>query len=126
MSQVRRDPIREASNIVKSYVARSKPLQKAAILLNCLSPEVTVEVSRGFTEREIKGLLPEMTRLPYTNSIETVAIINEFFYIHRLWPTVGGPYDDSQEILQALERWASRNPRRLAKLLKESWLSPRI
>lgn len=126
MSAVRRDPIREASNIVKSHVARSKPLLKAAILLSSLSPEVTVEVSRGFTERDVKGLLPEMTRLPYANSIETVAIINEFFHIHRLWPSVGGPLSDSHEILQALERWATRNPRRLAKLLKESWLSPRI
>jgi len=126
MSALRRDPIREASNIVKSFVARSKPLQKAAILLNSLSPEVTVEVSRGFTEREIKGLLPEMTRLPYANSIETVAIISEFFHIHRLWPSVGGSLTESEEILRALERWASRNPRRLAKLLKESWLSPRI
>jgi len=121
-----RDAVQEAANIVKGYAARSKPLQKAAILLNALSPEVTVEVSRGFSEREIKGLLPEMTRLPYSNSIETVAVINEFFYIHRLWAAVGGPLSDSQDILRALERWAGRNPRRLAKLLKESWLSPRI
>jgi len=122
---VPRGAIEEASNVVKSYTARYKPLQKAAILLNSLSPEVTVEVSRGLTEREIKCLLPEMTRLPYSNSIETVAIINEFFHIHRLWPVVGGPMSDSQEILRALERWAGRNPRRLAKLLKESWMSPR-
>jgi flagellar motor switch protein FliG len=121
-----REIVSEASNVVKSYAARSKPLQKAAILLNSLSPEVTVEVSRGLTEREIKGLLPEMTRLPHSNSIETVAIVNEFFHIHRLWAVVGGQLSDSQEILRALERWASRNPRRLAKLLKESWLHPRI
>jgi hypothetical protein len=124
--RVPRDAVREASNIVKGFVARSKPLQKAAILLNALSPEVTVEVSRGLTEREIRGLLPEMTRQPYANSIETVVIINEFFHIHRLWTSVGGPLEDSSEILRALERWATRNPRRLARLLKESWLSPRI
>lgn len=121
-----RDVVAEAAKVVKGHAARQKPLQKAAILLNCLSPEVTVEVSRGLSEREIKGLLPEMTKLPYSNSIETVAIINEFFHIHRLWPSVGGSLSDSQEILTALERWAARNPRKLAKLLKESWLSPRV
>lgn len=119
-----RDAIREASNIVKSHVAKSKPLQKAAILLNSLSPELTVEVSRGFTEREIRGLMPELTRLP-PSSVESVAVINEFFCIHRLWTTVGGPLTDAQQIIDALERWAARNPRRLARLLKESWLSPR-
>lgn len=126
MKRMPKDAMREACNIVKSHVARSKPLQKAAILLNSLTPEVTMEVSRGLTEREVRGLLPEMTKLPCSNSIETVAIVNEFFHIHRLWPSLGGPMDDSQEILRALERWAARNPRRLARLLKESWLSPRI
>jgi flagellar motor switch protein FliG len=121
-----REAISEAAQIVKSYVAKAKPLQKAAILLNCLTPEVTVEVSRGLSEREIKTLMPEMERLPYSNSIESVAVINEFFHIHRLWPAVGGVMSDSQDILRALEKWSARNPRRLAKLLKESWLSPRI
>ncbi|MBM3460842.1 MAG: hypothetical protein FJX76_01950 [Armatimonadetes bacterium] len=121
-----RDPLHEAAAIVKGFAARVKPLHKAAILLNCLSPEVTVEVSRGLTEREIKGLLPEMTRLQHSNTIETVAIVNEFFHLHRLWPTLGGPLDDPGEIVRAMERWAGRNPRRLAKLLKESWLSPRV
>lgn len=119
-----RDAIREASNIVKSHVAKSKPLQKAAILLNALSPELTVEVSRGFTEREIKGLMPEMSRLP-ASSVESVAVINEFFCLHRLWTAVGGPLTDARQILEALEIWAGRNPRRLARLLKESWMAPR-
>ncbi len=48
-----REIVQEAAQVVKSYAARSKPLQKATILLNCLSPEVTLEVSRGLTEREL-------------------------------------------------------------------------
>ena len=119
-----RDAVSQASQIVKSMAAKSKPLQKAALLLNALEPGLTLEVARELGEREVKNVLAELDRLP-KSSVESVAIINEFFCIHRLWITVGGPLTDADQILEALERWARRNPRRLARLLKESWLAPR-
>ncbi|NDD28083.1 MAG: hypothetical protein EB084_07440 [Proteobacteria bacterium] len=119
-----RDAVSQASQIVKSMAAKSKPLQKAALLLNALEPGLTLEVARELGEREVKNVLAELDRLP-KSSVESVAIINEFFCIHRLWTTVGGPLTDADQILEALERWARRNPRRLARLLKESWLAPR-
>jgi len=121
---VSRDAVSQASQIVKSMAAKSKPLQKAALLLNALEPGLTLEVARELGEREVKNVLAELDRLP-KSSVESVAIINEFFCIHRLWTTVGGPLTDADQILEALERWARRNPRRLARLLKESWLAPR-
>lgn len=116
------DVVHEASRIVEGLVARSKPLLKAALLLNSLSPELTVEVSRGLTEREIKRLLPELRHLP-SSSVASIAVVSEFFSQHRLWTAVGGPLHDAAQIIDALERWAARNPRRLARLLKESWLA---
>ena len=123
---VSRDAAREASNIVKGQVARLKPLHKAAILLHALRDETTREVTRGLREFEVKGLLAEIDRLPDCTSVETVAVVHEFFHIHRLFSSLGDALETSDDILKAVERWASRHPRRLALLLKESWLSPRV
>ena len=121
-----RTVLAEAAQLVKACAARNKPLKKAAILLNCLSSEVLVEVARAFTECEMKQLTPEVTKLPCARTVESVAVVSEFFCIHRLWSVVGGDLEDSREILKALDSWAGANPRKLARLLRESWMSPRV
>ncbi len=117
--------LQEANEILKHYVGRLKAHQKAAILLNALTSEVTIEVSRGFTEREIQVLLPEMSKLSNTSSIETLAVINEFFGLHNLWPIMDNAASNSDLMVHQLERWARKNPRRLARLLRDSWLAAR-
>jgi flagellar motor switch protein FliG len=116
---------REASRLVKEQVARLKPVQKTAVLLRALSDDTVREVSRSLTEEEVRVLLVEMNRMPTASSVETVGVINEFLHIHKLWAPLGGVLTDSQQILDGLHRWAARNPRRMARLLRESWLSGR-
>ncbi len=116
---------REASRLIKEQVAKLKPVQKTAVLLHALNEDIVREVSRNLSEAEVRVLLPEMNRFPNASSVETVGVINEFLHIHKLWGGLGGVMTDSQEILDALQRWATRNPRRMARLLRESWLSGR-
>jgi flagellar motor switch protein FliG len=117
---------REASRLVKEQVARLKPVQKAAVLLHALSNDVIREVSRNLTESEVRALLPEMNRFPNSSSVETVGVVNEFLHIHKMWQSLGrSVLNDGQAMLEALQRWATRNPRRVAALLRESWLSGR-
>lgn len=117
--------VAEAAHVVCSFVARTKPLQKAAVLLNCLTPETVMEVSRALGERDVNRLLSEMTRLPSSVSVETLLVVHEFFRIHRLENALGGIPDEPRAVVATLECWAARNPRRLGRLLKDSWLSPR-
>lgn len=120
-----RGVVAAASEVVASCVARTKPLQKAAVLLNCLTPETLMEVSRNLTERDVNRVLPEMKRLPGSMSVEVLLVVNEFFTVHRLEKALGGIPTEARAMVAALECWAARNPRRMARLLKDSWLSPR-
>jgi flagellar motor switch protein FliG len=115
--------IREATSVLKLYVSRFKSVQKAAILLNSVAPETSLEVSRYLTEKDNKSLLPELHKMPYTNSIETLAVIDEFLEEENLWAVVGVSLKQPEEILPALEKWAQKNPRKLARMIKELWLS---
>jgi flagellar motor switch protein FliG len=117
------DIIQEASAILKFYVSKFRNVQKAAILLNSLSPDTSLEVLRYMTEKENRVLVPELRKMPYTNSVETVAVIDEFLQKENLWEILGGHLTHPDEILPALEKWAKKNPRKLARLMKELWLS---
>jgi len=120
---MREDIIQEASAILKLYVSRFRNVQKAAIMLNALSSDTSLEVLRYMTERENKLLVPELRKMPYTNSVETVAVIDEFLAKENLWDILGGHLTHPDEILPALEKWAKKNPRKLARLMKELWLA---
>jgi hypothetical protein len=112
----------EVQEILIEYVSRLDPLKKAAILLNALPAEVIMEISRDFTEREIRSLLPVMTSLASSKDIETVALIDEFFHINGLWNTEARMAATPEEIIKTFEGWARQNLRTLGRFLKSRWL----
>ncbi|MHB2021068.1 MAG: hypothetical protein ACYCW6_29380 [Candidatus Xenobia bacterium] len=117
-----RDMVREATRLVKDQVARLKPVRKAAILLHSLPSELSREVARNLSDTELQQLTAEQDALPDQASVEAVGVLNEFLHVHRLWPALGVMTAEGPEILASVHRWAARNPRRLASLLRESWL----
>ena len=115
----------EAVEIVCGHVARTKPIRKAAVLLNALSPQTVLDVSRALGERDVHRLLGEMTRLPPGISVETILVLHEFVQIHRLEKALGSIPSEPGMAVAHLDGWAARNPRQFGRLLKGSWLCPR-
>lgn len=111
-----------ATVILRSYVTGLQPCLKAAVLLNALSPGVTLEVYRYLKKREVELLMDQMEQVPHTHSIETLAVIDEFFGDQNLRHVIQVSVTQSDEMVSALERWARRNPRKLACFLQEKWL----
>ncbi len=112
----------EVQEVLIEYVSRLDPLKKAAILLNALPAEVIMDISRDFTEREIRTLLPVMSSLSSSRDIETVALIDGFFHINGLWSTDAREASTPEDITRTFEQWARQNPRKLGRFLKSTWL----
>lgn len=117
--------INEARTVLLKCVARKEPLWKASVLLNALPADVIINVSREFRERDIRAILSVMSTMVSVQSIETVAVINDFFIIHDLWNTVGTALSEAGEITDAFIDWASQNPGQLGRLLKGTLLPRR-
>jgi|WetSurMetagenome_2_1015567.scaffolds.fasta_scaffold1416526_1 hypothetical protein len=111
-----------ALEVLKKHIARQDPLQKAAVLLSALSTETVLGISRDFSERELRALIPAMAALPYGHTVETFAIVDEFFHHNHLWEIVGTSLVDGEEIIKAFEEWARKNSRQLSRYLKSTWL----
>jgi hypothetical protein len=111
-----------ALEVLRKHIARQDPLKKAAVLLSALSTETVLTISRDFSERELRALIPVMAALPYGHSVETLAIVDEFFHNNHLWETVGTSLVEAEEIIRAFEEWARKNSKQLSRCLKSTWL----
>jgi len=114
--------LRLATVILQNYVGGLQSCQKAAVIINALSPGVKLEVYRYLSSPEVQRLMDQMEGLPHCNSIETLAVIDEFFSCNNLWHVMRVRVKESAEMVSALERWARRNPRKLAVFLRDRWL----
>ncbi|MCD6309648.1 MAG: hypothetical protein J7M18_02975 [Candidatus Eremiobacteraeota bacterium] len=116
------DAFSQALEILHAQINKISPFEKAALLLGSLPPEIMIEASMEFSETDIKRILPEIGKVFDSFSIEVDAVIDEFLRLHGLWPMMEQRGMETELLSTKFSYWAKRNPRRLGRLLKASWL----